>query len=258
MHEAEAVELLRQRFTNAEGWAVLGQVPDGTGGLQRRTADAIMMQLWPSRGLHIYGIEYKQHRGDWRRELRDPAKAESVASYCHFWIVLAPKGVVPAEELPDKWGLWELDKADRIHKTVPAILNQKPEPIDYAFLAGIFRASANYKENTLALRAAEELGYKRAAKAHELTHKDDNKRLKDEQQRVKDFEERSGISIETWYGAAKLGEEVRKCLKMLTEPDSYRYQINNLEEAAEEILKGVKQLKIVMGAADGKDEGSRL
>ena len=47
--------------------------------------------VWPSRGLYLHGFEIKVHRNDWLRELKNPAKAEEIAGYCHFWWVVATR-----------------------------------------------------------------------------------------------------------------------------------------------------------------------
>ncbi|MGI5414261.1 hypothetical protein [Actinomadura luteofluorescens] len=70
-----------------------------------RRCDLLRLGIWPSRGHNIVVHELKVSRGDWLRELDDPAKAEAWWPYCHeFWIV-APNGIVDVTELPDGWGL---------------------------------------------------------------------------------------------------------------------------------------------------------
>ena len=101
--EPEAIAWLRTKFSD-QGYAIFPQVPDGTGARKRRTADAIMMSLWPSRGLHLFGIEYKSSLADWRRELKNPDKAESISRYCDYWYILAPAGIIDVAEVPPAWG----------------------------------------------------------------------------------------------------------------------------------------------------------
>ena len=45
--EAEGVEILRYKMKD-EGLLVVGQVGNTTGGGHRRTADALMIQTWPT------------------------------------------------------------------------------------------------------------------------------------------------------------------------------------------------------------------
>lgn len=75
-------ELLRRRYP-APAWAFLEEVRNQTGYARTiRTADALAMSLYPSRGLHLHGFEVKVSRADWFRELNDPKKAEEIAAYC--------------------------------------------------------------------------------------------------------------------------------------------------------------------------------
>ena len=70
-----------------------------------RRCDLLRLGIWPSCGHHIVVHELKVSRGDWLRELDDPANAEAWWPYCHeFWIA-APNGIVDLSELPDGWGL---------------------------------------------------------------------------------------------------------------------------------------------------------
>lgn len=72
-----------------------------------RRADAVHIGLWQSRGGgRIDVCELKVDKGDWRRELDNPGKAEAWWPYCNaFWIVAPSTDIVPPDELPDKWGL---------------------------------------------------------------------------------------------------------------------------------------------------------
>jgi hypothetical protein len=135
--EAKVTDLLAARYKGT-AWAFLPKVRNGTGWRRAaRTADAIAMSLWPSRGLHIYGFEVKVERSDWLRELNDPQKAEDVFGFCDFWFVAAPQGVVNAAELPKTWGLLEIDGRG-LRVTVDAPLLQ-PAPVDRLFLASLLR-----------------------------------------------------------------------------------------------------------------------
>lgn len=98
-----------KRFPPQE-YAVLFEVADATGAVARRYADAVVMSLWPSRGMEIHGIEIKVSRSDYRREAADPAKAESVARYCDKWSLYTASGVVTdLGGVPPAWGVEEFD-----------------------------------------------------------------------------------------------------------------------------------------------------
>src|SRR4051812_18306594 len=73
----DLVAALERRVPRPE-YVLLEQVRGATGITEGadRSADAIAMSVWPSRGLELHGFEVKVSRGDWLRELREPAKAE--------------------------------------------------------------------------------------------------------------------------------------------------------------------------------------
>ena len=67
----EILELLAKN-NSGDGYAFLSQVRNGTGyAKETRTADAICMSLWPSRGLTITGYEIKIAKNDWKKELEE-------------------------------------------------------------------------------------------------------------------------------------------------------------------------------------------
>lgn len=73
---------------------------------QQRRCDAIYVGFTSTTGRTLVGHEIKVSRADWRHELDQPDKAETWASQCHAWYVVAPSTeIVPKEELPPGWGL---------------------------------------------------------------------------------------------------------------------------------------------------------
>lgn len=119
--------------------AVAFEVAQGTGLRAHRHLDAIAMDLWPSHGHNIHGIEIKVSRHDWRRELKDPAKAEELAQFCDFFWIAAPDDVVPIAELPPAWGLLEY-KDGKVRQRKGA--DRTPaKAIDRHFFAAMFRAA---------------------------------------------------------------------------------------------------------------------
>jgi hypothetical protein len=148
MRSEELFDALRSQYPADHGWMLLPQVRDATGFGGSRTADALAMNGWPSRGLEVHGFELKASRGDWQRELRKPAKAESVFQYCDRWWVVVPelpeKGdrlqIVRPAELPASWGLL-IAKDGRCKAAVQAP-KLKPKPLDRAFIAAVLRRLA--------------------------------------------------------------------------------------------------------------------
>lgn len=139
---ADIAAALRDRYRAPE-CAIAFEVAQGTGLDARRHVDAVAMELWPSRGLAIHGIEIKVTRNDWRREKANPEKAEEIARFCDFFWIAAPKDVVPQDELPSAWGLLEFDFKARGPKLKAAVKAVRTEArtVDRKFLAAIFRAA---------------------------------------------------------------------------------------------------------------------
>ncbi len=122
----------------APEWALMWEVGEATGAMAKRYADAVMMSLWPSRGLELHGVEIKISRADWRREAADPGKAEAVARYCdRWWIHTAPGVVDDLSDVPPTWGLREFD--GKSWKTVREAEKTPAEAISRPFLAALLR-----------------------------------------------------------------------------------------------------------------------
>lgn len=127
-------------FTHAPpGWSVFFEVANATGWSANRSADAIAMSLWPSRGLILRGFEIKVTRGDLKRELAKPEKAERIAAYCDEWWLVAPPGMVDLAELPPAWGLMEPTGRLGVHCVRSAVRRDDAKPLDRRFLAAVLR-----------------------------------------------------------------------------------------------------------------------
>ena len=88
-------------------YITLEEVRDATGFDGHRTADAIAVSLYRSRGKAIWGFEMKVSRSDWLHELKQPEKAESIMRYCDYWALVVPnKDIVKPGELPATWGMY--------------------------------------------------------------------------------------------------------------------------------------------------------
>ena len=206
-------DALRVKLPAGE-YALMHEVRDAAGSQANRSIDVLAMSLWPSRGLYLTGIELKTDRGDWRRELRNPAKAESIAKWCHFFVIAAPHGVVPVAEVPDGWGLWELTKGGKwlTSKTAPKL---EPQPLTHSFLAAILRRD----EEAYEARVREAINAERASErdAWQARVNEEAKRRSERSagllEAVEAFEAASGVSVQngTWQ-AGNIGRAVRLVL----------------------------------------------
>lgn len=205
----QIIDALADRFA-PPAYAFLPQVRDSTGySSNPRTADALAMSLWPSRGLELHGFEVKVGRNDWLRELKNPAKAEAIGQFCHRWWIVAPDKLIELAEVPPLWGLLVArGKTGRLVqlKAAPAF---DATPIDTPFLAAILRRAAAdcpyARRKTSEYADGVEAGKREADRfrgnaAEDLAHL---------RERLKVFEEASGVKIEAYTPAEKIGAAVR-------------------------------------------------
>lgn len=201
MTSGEVLAALRVHYPEAQ-FALLEQVGNGTGYSVNRHADALVMSLWPSRGLDITGIEIKVSRSDWKRELDKPDKAEPIAKYCDFWTVAAPVGIVDPLTLPVPWGLLEVCPygAALVVKVTKKPERLEPKPLDRTFLAGILRqAQSNAPTLEMWAEARNEAWNKvqpdiaTAIETRTASLRNELERLRE---RVAAFEAETGIALE--------------------------------------------------------------
>lgn len=208
---ASVHDQLRARYPAPE-WAIFFEVANGLGLANRRYADAVAMSLFPSRGLDVHGFEVKTARGDWLRELKDPTKADVIASYCDFWwLVAGDEKVASKDEVPRAWGL--LVSKDGELRQVKKPERLKPKAIDRAFMGAMFRradewATAQLKNDARVVAAREE-GYKQGEEARDWRNSQAVDELKGLKERLEEFEKASGIRIDKW-NSGNIGEAVKK------------------------------------------------
>lgn len=221
MIASEIKSAMLDKFPSSE-WAVFFEVANGTGTQITRYADAIMMSLWPSRGQEIHGVEIKVSKSDWKREAKDPNKAEEIAQFCDkWWIHVAPGVIEDLSEVPPAWGVRVFD--GKRWKTLREAKKTASKSISRGFLASILRASQKNIE-FLGNKQVESL--KNAINA-KLTNEMETiqKRIQDGisaktreyndlVSSVKNFEEISGITINSgWKYDPNLGIVLNALIK---------------------------------------------
>lgn len=205
---AELRARLRAHFA-PPAYAVLEEVGDATGARQSRWADALVMSLWPSRGLTLTGIEIKASRSDWVRELQKPEKAEAICRYCDHWYVLVgDKGIVQPGELPPTWGLIAPHRSGlRIVTPAPALT---PAAVSRGFLAAIFRRSVEQGVDADTIKKEREAAAAQERQRAEREHERTKEQLQGLKAVVDRFELASGVKIqEYWSPVEQIGEAVR-------------------------------------------------
>lgn len=140
MKSSDVCRALAKTYCHPE-WAILFEVPNATGARHSRIADAVAMSVWPSRGLHVHGMEIKVTRYDWlKNEKQNPAKAEEFYNRCDFFWVVTPEGIINDGELPPTWGHIIVTEKLTTRIKVHAPVNPAPKPLDRSFLAALMRA----------------------------------------------------------------------------------------------------------------------
>jgi len=191
-------------------YSIFFEVHDKTG-WKNRSADAIAMGLWKSRGLDLHGFEIKNYRADWLRELKDPAKAEDISRFCdYWWLAVGDQSVAKLDEIPSTWGFMVLKgKSLHVVKSAPKL---DAEPITRPFLAALLRRGQESVMEDERVRAAieraTEESRKRAednAKAEVLSAQRERDHFKAS---IEEFEKASGIKLNK-YDAGYLGEAVQ-------------------------------------------------
>lgn len=161
MRAADVRTALARKFCAPE-YALFYEVANATGSAATRSADAIAMGLWPSRGLYLQGFEIKVSRSDWLSELKNPAKAEEIAQFCHHWWIVTPPGIVKPGELPEGWGLYEVH-GNGLRVSTPAPVNPGEVAISKRFLAALLRRANEHADRELANKVADAMRDERAA-----------------------------------------------------------------------------------------------
>ncbi len=234
--ELEMSKRLHRRYS-APAWAFLTRVRRGTGfSTVIRTADAIAMSLYPSRGLEIHGFEIKVSTNDWKKELAEPEKAEEMQQFCHrWWIVIPKKEIINLSEVPKNWGVIIAKKNGcSILKDAPFL---KAKRIDYPFLAAIFRnQEENYIHKDEFHNKIEErkIGWEKHS-VYEL--REAKKKLK----KLEEFEGEVGIKIDSWdNNHKKIGKLSKQLIDM---KGDIGWKFKNLHGYAQDIVKAFEGIE---------------
>ncbi len=237
-------KLLQKRYGESDEWVILSEVRNRAGFDASRTADAIAMNMWPSRGLRLHGFEIKVSRSDWVRELRDPAKAEAFHGLVdYWWLVVSDPTFVHDGELPDGWGLLAprgpglgVFTEARRHPDVTT-------PRD--FLAALLRrAKREVTPEAVHARTRRE-GYDEGLAAGRTANIDALQQLRAERDReratIAEFEEVIGQPIRRWTGQEGLIEALAIVLEGRTEQHR-----RSIEMAAAQLERIVASIRAVL------------
>lgn len=169
---------LKARYSGDE-WRIWFEVSQSTGAIRGRRADAVVMNIWPSKDFQLHVFEVKVSRSDFKNEAADLTKWQAVGQYADFFWLACPVGMVCPQEVPEAWGLMELTKGGlRVKKQAP--IRDNPAPIDRGFAASLLRSGEDLTQAEIDARVHEavEAGRKDIREAAELRAQSEITRLK--------------------------------------------------------------------------------
>jgi hypothetical protein len=238
----DVYSILRRKFPENE-YSLMKEVSDAAGFSRSRSADYIAVNLYPSRGLAINGIELKSFRGDWLNELKNPKKAENIFQYCdYFWLLTTDESIAKIEEIPVAWG-WMNIKGERVYikKQAPLL---EPKPVSKGFMCAMLKRASS-KEQFVHISAIED-------KIEEARRKglDENQRLithlqnqvKEHKELVKSIEESSGIDLNSWH-INREPKKIGEIIKLIESggADKLKQDLINLKESADKTLQKINE-----------------
>lgn len=247
-------DILRWKYPASE-YTLMAEVSNAAGFARSNSADYIAVNMWPSRGLGINGIELKSFRSDWLGEMKKPKKAESIFQYCdYFWLLTTDDTIANIDEIPVTWG-WQCVKGNKI-KVMKDAPKLTPIPLDKHFLVSMLRR-ANDKTNFIHIESIEDRIKEAEEKARNSRDNDNRYRLERAKELiviVDEFEKSSGLKFGSWDGHKpdQIGETVKFVLNGGTEQikkdlerlkvtaDFISSKINSAMDKFNEVSKRVK------------------
>lgn len=248
-----AWQLLRAKYPIGE-CVLLEEVSDKTG-RRNRSADFIVVNLWPSRGNSIIGFEKKTYRSDWLNELKNPEKQEAIFKYCdYFYLLTDRENVAKIEEIPENWG-WVHSDGKRL-KVIKEAVKLNPVPCTRGFVCSMLRRAdskdgfVRKEEIEDRIKSAVESAIARENQKADYKAKEYDNLIK----RIEAFKEASGIDIESkwsWRGGKEIGEAVKKVMTLdecnplgrLTQLQTYinriQEQVQSQIDIASEVQKNI-------------------
>lgn len=230
----------------APGAVLVPQVGDSVGYSTRRHMDAVACGVWPSRGLFVYAVEIKVDRGDLRRELAEPEKAESVAKYCDRMYLATPAGLVKdIETLPPAWGLLEAHSEKRVEIRKPAA-ELTPLPLDRKFMMAVIRSAATHCTEEAAIRDRITLAKMQLRAEIAEQRREEIKRVAELEAAVRRYE--------LGFGGHSTDQITRAiyALERLGRDSVYRSQVHQLLGMANAVVEAANELSVLAEAVAKK------
>jgi hypothetical protein len=230
---------LEARYAPPE-WVTIRECSDSTG-YRSRSADLMAFGLWPSRGMEIIGFEVKSFRGDWIKEIKNPAKAETIASRCDRWyVVVTNEKIIQPGELPGNWGVI-IPRGAGLKISVEAEYSRKGDIKRNFFMAMLRRVVDGTVPKILFQEKLDE-AFKQKEKdlreQLEWKNKNNEEQYKSLLEKIDEFEKASGVKLgERWESGKNIGEAVKFVLNH--NPQEHMNQLKWLSERLKSIANEV-------------------
>lgn len=240
--KANPYECLRRKYPLTE-YALMEEVSNEPGHSRSRSADYIIMNLWPSRGNSIIGIEQKASRSDWLSELKKPVKAEAIFKYCdYFYLYTTDENIAKIEEIPDAWG-WMCIKGGKIF-TKKGAPKQTPVPLTKGFVACLLKRACGTTELIHPDSIQDRVSIEAEKRAEQISR--DAASVKNDyielQHQVKLFEEASGVRLASkwsYMDNKKIGEAVK--LIMSGGEEKYKKDLERIHDSAKRVYDSITE-----------------
>lgn len=263
MTEERMLRLIQAKYAETRGngpaWAFLPHVRDAAGFDAGGACDALVMALWPSRGLALHGFEVKVSRSDWLRELKKPEKAERFCRLVdYWWIAAGDKTIVRDGELPDTWGLMVADgRGLRVVKSAPKLRftqQGKEPPVSRSFLAAILRQAGRVQQaGPIEIQEAVAAERKRLSAMHKDSYDAQERRMEELRSKIRRFEQAAGVRIEEW-GESRSAEETGRLLRMVIDGHRAKQRTENRLRSVRTTAEGIiEEIDRLLPAEDSPD-----
>lgn len=225
------LDLVRKRH-EGDGWLVFNELANRVSFGSKTIADAFALGVWSSTKYEGHLYERKISRGDLRRELKDPSKAEGVGKYAkYWWLVLDAEIKIDDLVIPDQWGI--LVPTVRggtqlltVQRKAPA---HKVKPFDPSFVIAMIRNGLKgYVQKSDHDRVVEAYEAKLAGKDAPPTDEEisvqeklwkTERELKNLRADIERFEEASGVKLsDQGWAVGNIGRAV-KIVRLLQDRD---------------------------------------
>lgn len=229
MNADEVRAVLTKRWPEAEYLHIAEAPLDSS--RQGRKLDLLVVSLWRSRGHERDGVEIKVSWSDYRRELKNPAKADQWWSFVDRFWVAAPlplaKRILDEEPPPTSWGLLGVTETGSQELVKPE--RHKPSPFSWPVVIGLLRASAD--AGISALQRAEGRGYNRGYEQgkSDISGGQELDRVRHQHEQllgqVAAFEEFAGVTLSNryeWMAGERWGRAVALARRILEDERALR------------------------------------